>query len=53
MGGRGMVSKAQEEGLHPVGVRGGKYVRRGRGLALPLICEEVGKMESKKKYLTT
>jgi hypothetical protein len=46
MGGRGMVSviirEAQEEGLHPVGVRGGEYVRRGRGLALPLICGEVG-----------
>jgi hypothetical protein len=51
MGGRGMVSvtirEAQEEGLHPVGVRGGEYVRRGRGLALPLICGEAGGKESK------
>lgn len=46
MGGRGMVPviirEAQEEGMHPVCVRGGEYVRRGRDLALPLICGELG-----------
>jgi len=46
-----IIREAQEEGLHPVCVRGGEYVRRGRGLALPLICGELGGRRDRKQNI--